>query len=125
MDALSDVLSLLKLKSYVSGGFVLDPKVGFDFHSYRGMKCYAVGSGSCWLSIESAPAAVRISEGDCVLLPRACRSVSVSIWHCRVSSFRVKQQYTNWAKRPCTREMVAVPFLEVTSSWPEVIPMSY
>lgn len=70
MDALSDVLSLLKLKSYVSGGFVLDPKVGFDFHSYRGMKCYAVGSGSCWLSIESVPAAVRITEGDCVLLPR-------------------------------------------------------
>ena len=70
MDALSDVLSLLKLKSYVSGGFVLDPKVGFDFHSYRGIKCYAVGSGSCWLSIESAPAAVRITEGDCVLLPR-------------------------------------------------------
>ncbi len=70
MDALSDVLSLLKLKSYVSGGFVLDPKAAFDFHSYRGMKCYAIGSGSCWLSIESVPAAVRITEGDCVLLPR-------------------------------------------------------
>ena len=48
MDPLSEVLSLLKLKSYVSGGFVLDAATGFDFADYQGMKCYVVGSGSCW-----------------------------------------------------------------------------
>ena len=30
MDPLSEVLSLLKLKDYVSGGFIVTRKVGFE-----------------------------------------------------------------------------------------------
>jgi len=70
MDPLSEVLSLLKLKSYVAGGFAVDAKMGFDFPGFQGIKCYAVGSGSCWLSVQDLPDAVLISAGDCVLLPR-------------------------------------------------------
>ena len=73
MDPLSEVLSLLKVKSYVSGGFVVDAKIGFEFPKYQGIKCYAVGSGSCWLSVEGVPDAVLITPGDCVLLPRGLR----------------------------------------------------
>ena len=82
MDPLSEVLSLLKLKSYVSGGFVIDAKMGFDFLKYRGIKCYAVGSGSCWLSVEGVPDAVLITAGDCVLLPRGlpfCLAADLSL----------------------------------------------
>ena len=70
MDPLSDVLALFKLKTYASGAFLVDAKIGFDFPKHQGIKCYAVGSGSCWLSIEGVPGAVHITPGDCVLLPR-------------------------------------------------------
>ena len=70
MDPLSEVLSLLKLKSYLSGGFRVDDEVGFEFQRYQGIKCYSVSSGSCWLSVEDVSDAVLIKEGDCVLLPR-------------------------------------------------------
>ncbi len=70
MDPLSEVLSLLKLKSYASGGFVVNEKTGFDFVAYDGIKCYVVGSGSCWLSVQGVPDAVLMSTGDCALLPR-------------------------------------------------------
>ncbi len=82
MDPLSEVLSLLKLKSYVSGGFFIDPNMGFDFPSYQGIKCYAVGSGSCWLSVQGVPDAVLITAGDCVLVPRGlpfCLATDLSL----------------------------------------------
>ncbi|HME83585.1 MAG TPA: AraC family transcriptional regulator [Roseiarcus sp.] len=34
------------------------------------MKCYAVVSGQCWLSVEGVPDPVRLRSGDCSLLPR-------------------------------------------------------
>jgi AraC-like DNA-binding protein len=70
MDPLSEVLSLLKLQGYVSGGFIVDENVGFKFPGHSGIKCYAVVSGSCWLSVQGVPDAVCIQAGDCVLLPR-------------------------------------------------------
>jgi AraC-like DNA-binding protein len=69
MDPLSDVLSLLKPRSYVSGGFDAGGKWSIQFHQYEGIKCYAVVSGECWLSLESVPDAVRVKTGDCFLLP--------------------------------------------------------
>lgn len=69
MDPLSEVLSLLKLKTYVSGGFSVDAGTGLQFQRHMGIKCYAVVSGSCWLSVEGVPDAVLIRAGDCVLLP--------------------------------------------------------
>ena len=70
MDPLSEVLSLLKLENYVSGGFAIDPNIGIEFPTHLGIKCYAVGSGSCWLTVEGVLDPVLLSPGDCVLLPR-------------------------------------------------------
>jgi AraC-like DNA-binding protein len=69
MDPLSDVLSLLKPRSYVSGGFDAGGKWSIQFPRHEGIKCYAVVSGQCWLSVEGVPDAVRLKTGDCFLLP--------------------------------------------------------
>jgi AraC-like DNA-binding protein len=70
MDPLSDVLSLLKPQSYVSGGFSVDGDLSIQFPQHQGIKCYAVLSGQCWLSVEGVPEPVRLTSGDCFLLPR-------------------------------------------------------
>ena len=70
MDALSDVLSLLKLRSYVSGGFEAGGDWAVAFARPEGVKLYAVASGACWLSVDGVPEPVRIKAGDCFLLPR-------------------------------------------------------
>jgi AraC-like DNA-binding protein len=70
MDPLSDVLSLLKPRSYMSGGFDAGGEWSIQFRQHEGIKCYAVVSGQCWLSVEGVPDAVRLKTGDCFLLPR-------------------------------------------------------
>ncbi len=70
MDPLSDVLSLLKPRSYKAGGFDAGAEVCIRFPQHEGIKCYAAVSGECWLSVEGVPDPVRISAGDCFLLPR-------------------------------------------------------
>src|SRR5271170_4255409 len=70
MDPLSDVLSLLKPRSYMFGGFDAGGDWSIRFGNYEGIKCYAVVSGECWLSVEGVPEAVRLKTGDCYLLPR-------------------------------------------------------
>jgi AraC-like DNA-binding protein len=70
MDPLSDVLSLLKPRSYMFGGFDTSGDWSIAFGQHEGIKCYAVVSGECWLSVEGEPDAVRLKSGDCFLLPR-------------------------------------------------------
>ncbi len=70
MDALSDVLSLLKPRSYSSGGLDVGGEWSIQFPRYSGIKCYALHSGQCWLSVEGVPDAVHLEAGDCFLLPR-------------------------------------------------------
>ena len=70
MDPLSDVLSLLKPRSYVSGGFDVGGAMCVQFARHEGIKCYAVVSGQCWLSVEGVPDAAQLTTGDCFLLPR-------------------------------------------------------
>ncbi len=70
MDPLSEVLSLLRLKSYVSGDFAIGLKTGIQVARHQGIKCYAPISGSCWLSVEGHLDVVQIKAGDCVILPR-------------------------------------------------------
>ncbi len=70
MDPLSDVLSLLKPRGYMSGGFDKGGDWSIQFGPHEGIKFHAVMSGACWLSVHGVPEPVRMSAGDCFLLPR-------------------------------------------------------
>src|ERR1700756_254658 len=78
VDPLSDVLSLLKPSSYRAGGFDLGGDFAIKFPKHESIKCYAVVSGRCWLSVEGVPDAARLTAGDCFLLPRALPSCLAS-----------------------------------------------
>ena len=82
MDPLSDVLSLLKPRSYISGGFEVGGDMAIQFPKHQGIKCYAVLAGQCWLSVEGVPDAVLLGAGDCFLLPRGlpfCLATDLSL----------------------------------------------
>lgn len=70
MDPLSDVLSLLKPRSYMAGGIAAGGRWSIEFGRHDGIKCYAVVSGECWLSVQGVSDAVRLESGDCFVLPR-------------------------------------------------------
>ncbi|WMT92408.1 AraC family transcriptional regulator [Pelagibacterium sp. H642] len=70
MDPLSEVLSLLKPRSYVSSGFDAGGDWAVRFSEMDAViKCYAVISGGCWLVVEGETAPVRLTAGDCFVLP--------------------------------------------------------
>ena len=70
MDPLSDVLSLLKPQSYMSGGMDAGGAWSIQFEpSCECVKCFAVVSGHCWLSMEGVLDAVLLEAGDCIVLP--------------------------------------------------------
>jgi AraC-like DNA-binding protein len=70
MDPLSDVLSLLKLRSYVSGGFDASGDWAVQFGAHDGIKFHAVLAGECWVSVNDAPEPVKVRAGECFLLLR-------------------------------------------------------
>jgi AraC-like DNA-binding protein len=70
MDPLSEVLSLLKPQSYISGGFPILGDIAIRFGKHSGIKCYAMISGECWLTVEGVAEPVHLSAGDCYILPR-------------------------------------------------------
>jgi hypothetical protein len=70
MDPLSEVLSLLKPQSYISGGFPILGDIAIRFGRHPGIKCYAMVSGECWLSVEGVAKSVHLSAGDYYILPR-------------------------------------------------------
>ena len=69
MDPLSDLLSLLKPRSVVSGGVAVKPNTAIQWPRHEGIKCYAVASGQCWLSVDGVADPVLLNAGDCYLLP--------------------------------------------------------
>ena len=69
MDPLSDVLSLLKPRSLMCGGFDAGGAWSIQFPRHEGIKCYAVDYGECWLAVEGVPEAAYLKAGDCFLLP--------------------------------------------------------
>jgi AraC-like DNA-binding protein len=69
MDPLSDVLSLLKPRTYMVRGFDVAGQWSIHFAQHEGIKCYAVLSGQCWLAMDGVPDPVRLKTGDCILLP--------------------------------------------------------
>jgi AraC-like DNA-binding protein len=89
MDPLSEVLSMLKPQSYVSGGFGVQGGMSIQFPKHQGIKCYAVISGRCWLAVEGVPDAVMLTAGDCFLLPRGrpfCLATDLSLPRVDISS---------------------------------------
>jgi AraC-like DNA-binding protein len=70
MDPLSDVLSLLKPRSYMFRGFDVGGRWSIRFPRHNGIKCYAVVSGEVWLSVEGVAQPALLEAGDCFLLPR-------------------------------------------------------
>lgn len=69
MDPLSDVISFLEPRSYRVGGFEAGGDWSIRFDPYEGIKCYAVTSGACWITVEGAGEPVPLKQGDCFLLP--------------------------------------------------------
>jgi AraC-like DNA-binding protein len=70
MDPLSNVLSLLKPRNYLSAGLEAGGDWSIQFPDQQsGIKTGAVVSGSCWLSVTGVPNPVRLNSGDCFLLP--------------------------------------------------------
>lgn len=68
MDPLSDMLSLLKLGSYVSGGFDASGEWAVRFGAHDGIKFHAVITGECWVAVEGSPEPVKVRAGECFLL---------------------------------------------------------
>lgn len=70
MDPLSNVLSLLKPRNYLSAGLEAGGDWAIQFpDQQRGIKSGAVVSGQCWLSVEGVADPVHLQRGDCFLLP--------------------------------------------------------
>lgn len=69
MDLLSDLLASLTPQSYVSGGVALNSNTAVQWPHHAGIKCYAVISGECWLSVTGIAGAVHLRAGECYLLP--------------------------------------------------------
>lgn len=70
MDPLSNVLSLLKPRNYLSAGLDAGGDWSIQFPDQQeGIKCGAVVSGHCWLSVEGVLDAVHLRSGDSFLLP--------------------------------------------------------
>ncbi|GGU85281.1 hypothetical protein GCM10010178_89330 [Lentzea flava] len=81
VDPLSEVLALLKPRSYITAGFDAGGDWALELDDLAGrIKCYAVVKGACWLTIEgSAP--VPIPEGACFVLPTGRTAVIGSAAH--------------------------------------------
>src|SRR4051794_7389857 len=77
MDPLSEVLSLLKPRSYITAGFDAGGAWALTLDDLAGrIKCYAVTKGTCWLSMQGVEAPVQLRAGDCFVLPSG-RLVSI------------------------------------------------
>ena len=70
MDPLSEVISFLRLRSYLVGGFEAGGNWSIGFDAYEAIKCYAVTAGACWIAVEGAGEPVFLQQGDCFMLPR-------------------------------------------------------
>jgi len=69
MDPLSNVLSLLRPRTYVTGNLSAGGAWSLRLPAYQGIKCYTVVTGECWLSVEGVEHPVRLSQDDCLVLP--------------------------------------------------------
>lgn len=70
MDPLSDILSILRPESYLTAGLDAGGDWAIRFNNRPGtIKCHAVTAGACWLAVDGMDVAVRLTAGDCIILP--------------------------------------------------------
>lgn len=78
MDPLSQILSLLKPRGYITAGFDAGGDWSLSLDDLEGrIKCYAVVRGRCWLSLEGGGDPIEVVTGDCFVLPSG-RPVRIS-----------------------------------------------
>lgn len=70
MDALSDILSLLRPRTAASAGLAAGGDWAIQFPGHEGIKFNAVMRGACWVQIHGEEEMHRIEAGDCFLLTR-------------------------------------------------------
>ncbi|WP_176596380.1 MULTISPECIES: AraC family transcriptional regulator [Sphingobium] len=71
MDPLSDVLSLLKPRRELhASGFEAGPEWALAFPAHEGIKCYAIASGRCWLTVQEESQPILLEAGDCFFTTR-------------------------------------------------------
>lgn len=70
MDTLSDVLSLLRPRSFMFRALEAGEPWSLQFPGADGIRCYALLSGRCWLLVDDISTPVRLEAGDCVLLTK-------------------------------------------------------
>ena len=72
MDPLSEILAILKPASYLTAGLDAGGEWAIRFGNRPGtIKCHAVTAGACWLAVDGMEAPVRLTAGDCIILPSA------------------------------------------------------
>ena len=69
MDPLSEILSLVKICTYMYNAFTAGGAWSIGFGPHEGIKFYAAAVGACWLCVEGVAEPIRIEAGDCLLLP--------------------------------------------------------
>jgi AraC-like DNA-binding protein len=69
MDPLSEVLSLLRLRTLKCFGFDAGGDWSLAFGADDGVKFYAAVEGECWLVVEGVAEPIRVQTGDCLMLP--------------------------------------------------------
>jgi len=68
IDPLSDILTLLRPQPQGSGAINFGGDWGVQFPAHRGVRCYAVSRGECWIEIEGFGEPVHLVSDDCLLL---------------------------------------------------------
>ncbi|WP_233831131.1 AraC family transcriptional regulator [Paraburkholderia sp. ZP32-5] len=66
-DPLSGILRLIGAQPIVAGGFSAGGRWAVRFPRPEKIKFFAVVKGDCWLIIETAPAPIRVEQGDILL----------------------------------------------------------
>ena len=88
MDPLSDILSLVRPRTYATRGLSTGANWGVRFPKHGMIKCYSVVKGECWLSVDGVPDPIQLRTESCILLPRG--------WPFSLSS-HISEPLESWA----------------------------